>query len=234
MSKIFLEDIRSRRLCREPQQAEQLVEVPTIVSYSLLQRTMEQQTLQFLVVVEGETLVFKVFSQNRVSTATLSSAERISERIVEQIVDIPVSGGGLHDFCTGQSSSSVLRSPTDWLNTEDVAFQCFFFRNFSPPSKSAKVTRHSSARVPRHVSSSTSSACGLRSWVDDDTGDAWTQQHHATTHNINTSFHLSISLFVRDFSSEDFMWAADGAAHGGAARRRRERNASVHTCGMHG
>ena len=41
--KISLEDIPARRLCREPQLVEQLVEVPTVVSYSsLLQRTVEQ------------------------------------------------------------------------------------------------------------------------------------------------------------------------------------------------
>ena len=40
--KISLEDIPVRRLCREPQLVEQLVEVPTIASYSSLQRTVEQ------------------------------------------------------------------------------------------------------------------------------------------------------------------------------------------------
>ena len=39
--KIILETIPSRRLCRDTQLAEQLVEVPTIVSYSSLQRNME-------------------------------------------------------------------------------------------------------------------------------------------------------------------------------------------------
>ena len=42
LPKIILENIPSRRLCRDTQLAEQLVEVPTIVSYSFLQRTMEQ------------------------------------------------------------------------------------------------------------------------------------------------------------------------------------------------
>ena len=43
------------------------------------------------------------------------------------------------------------------------------------------------------------------------------------TTTTTTSFHTSVSLFVRDLSSEDFMWAAEGAAHAGAAKRRRER-----------
>ena len=39
--KIILENIPSRRLCRDTQLAEQLVEVPTIVSYSSLLRNMD-------------------------------------------------------------------------------------------------------------------------------------------------------------------------------------------------
>ena len=42
-------------------------------------------------------------------------------------------------------------------------------------------------------------------------------------HN-NTSFHSSVSFFcVVTFLSKDFMWAAEGAALVGAAKRRRER-----------
>ena len=113
------------------------------------------------------------FPPEQSSTATLSSAERTSERIVEQIVDFPVAGGGLQEFRPGQSSSSVARSPAEWLTTEDEPFQGVF-RTISPGEKSARVTWHMGARVPRHVSSSTSSASGLRSWVDDDTGETWT------------------------------------------------------------
>ena len=84
--KILPHDVPPRRWCRDTQLVEQLVEVPTPVSYSsLLKRT------------------------------------------VEQHVDIPVPVGG------GRGAS-----------------------------------------VPRHVSSSTSSACGPRTWVDDDTGETWT------------------------------------------------------------
>ena len=54
-------------------------------------------TFQFLV-VEGESLVFKVSPPEQSSTARHSSEDRISERIVEQTVDISFSGGGLRDF----------------------------------------------------------------------------------------------------------------------------------------
>ena len=71
------------------------------------------------------------FLRGQSSTAPQSSEERISERIVEQIVDIP--GGGLQGLRPRQgstvasSSSSVSRSPIDWLNnTEDKAFQGVF------------------------------------------------------------------------------------------------------------
>ena len=89
---------------------------------------------------------------------------------MEQIVDIPVAGGGLQNFRPGQSSSSVSHSPAAWLSTEDEPFQGVF-RTYS---REKKVPLTPSARVPRHVSSSTSSAHGLRSWVDDDTGETWT------------------------------------------------------------
>ena len=50
-----------------------------------------------------------------------------------------------------------------------------------------------------------------------------TNNQQPTTNNLNTSFHSSVFLFARDHFSEDFMWAAEGAAHAGAAKRRRER-----------
>ena len=57
-------------------------------------------------------------SPEQSSTAALSSAERISERIVEQNVDIPV-GGGLQDFRPGQSSSSSSHFPAGILRDAD-------------------------------------------------------------------------------------------------------------------
>ena len=92
---------------------------------------------------------------------------------MEQIADIPVARGDPHGFRPGQSSSSVAHSPASWLNTEDEPFQGVF-RTFSPEEKCATDTWHMGARVPRDVSSSTSSAYGPRTWVDDDTGEVWT------------------------------------------------------------
>ena len=89
-------------------------------------------TFQF-VVVEGKTSIFKVFFPDRVPVP-YSSLERISEQIVEQTVDIPVSVGGLADFRPGQSSSSVAHSPAAWLNPEDEPFQRVF-RTFSREGK---------------------------------------------------------------------------------------------------
>ena len=118
----------ARTVLRAPQTADQLVEVPTIISYSsLLQRTMEQ-TVAIPVPLGrgGRNVDLQGFPPGQSSTAPLLSLERISEQIVKQTVGIPVSRGGLYDCRPGQSSSSVARSPAAWLNTEDEAFQRFF------------------------------------------------------------------------------------------------------------
>ena len=73
--KIIIERIPPRTLVREPQLAEQLVEVPTIVSFSsLLQRTVRSSTSTFqFLVVEGDSQVFKVLFPDRVQQRLLSS-----------------------------------------------------------------------------------------------------------------------------------------------------------------
>ena len=99
--KILPYDIPPRRWCRDTQLVEQLVEVPTTVSYSsLFQRTVEQH-VDIPVPGDGGRPSFGLqgFLPRQRSTAS-PSRKRISERIVEQIVD-PVSRGGLH----GSSSS---------------------------------------------------------------------------------------------------------------------------------
>ena len=94
----------ARTVLRAPQTAEQLVEVPTIMSYSpLLQQTLEQNVDIPVRGRGGRNVDLQGFPPRQSSTAPLLSLERISEQIVEQTVDIPVSVGGLQDFRPRQS-----------------------------------------------------------------------------------------------------------------------------------
>ena len=80
--KIFIERTPPRTSVREPQLAEQLVEVPTIVSFSSLQRIMEQTVDIPVPQGGGRHADLQGFLRGQSSTG------------VEQIVDIPC--GGLH------------------------------------------------------------------------------------------------------------------------------------------
>ena len=64
------------------------------------------------------------FLPGQSSTALHSCEERISEWIVEQIVDIP--GGGLQDFRPGQSSSSSLHFSAGISEVLDEPGERFF------------------------------------------------------------------------------------------------------------
>ena len=102
--KILPFDVPMRTAVHVPQLAEQLVEVPTIISYSSLQRTVEQHVDIPVPGGGGSISGLQGFFSEQSSTA-LPSKKRISERIVEQIVD-PVSSGGLHGSLSGHGSSS--------------------------------------------------------------------------------------------------------------------------------
>ena len=107
--KILPEDVPFRASLRDPQLAEQLVEVPTTVSYS------------WHIPVPGRggrSSGLQGFLPGQGSKALLSSEERISARIVEQIVDIP--RGGIQEFHPGQSSSSSSHSPDGALESESA------------------------------------------------------------------------------------------------------------------
>ena len=95
--KFIIEDVPMRTSVPEPQLAEQLVEVQTILSYSSLLRSMEQLVDIPVPGGGGPSSGLHGFFPEQRSTASPSSRKRISERIVEQIVD-PVSRGGLHWF----------------------------------------------------------------------------------------------------------------------------------------
>ena len=101
--KFIIDDIPTRTSVPEPQIAEQLVEVPTIISCSSLQRSVEQHVDIPVPGGGGPSSGLQGFSSGQSSTAS-PSKKRISERIVEQIVD-PVSRGGL-------PGSSFSHSPT--------------------------------------------------------------------------------------------------------------------------
>ena len=98
--KIFTEDVPMRAVLRATQLAEQLVEVPTIISYSsLFQQTMEQIVDIPVRGCGGRNVDLQGFLPGQGSTAPFLSLERISEQIVEQTVDDPVPSGGGRRGC---------------------------------------------------------------------------------------------------------------------------------------
>ena len=67
--------------------------------------------------------VFKVFLPEQCATAFGEADHRFPAASVEQIIDFPVSGGGLQDLRPGPSSASSSHSPAGFA---DDAFQGFF------------------------------------------------------------------------------------------------------------
>ena len=125
--KIFIERIPPRTSVREPQLAEQLVEVPTVVSYSSLsQRTVEQT-------------VDNPASRGRERCGGLQGFFP-GQSTTAAAVDIPVPRGDLQGFLPGQvSTASSCHSP----DAEHEA-GLGFFRTF-PRGK--KVRRPQPSRV---------------------------------------------------------------------------------------
>ena len=93
--KILPDDVPMRTAVRDLQLAEQLVEVPTIVSFSSLQRIMEHNVDIPVPGGGGRLAGLQGFLPRQSSTAA----------DVEQIVDIPARRG-LQDFLPGQSSTA--------------------------------------------------------------------------------------------------------------------------------
>ena len=114
--KIIFEDIPTR-IFREPQLAEQLVEVPTILYFL-------RQKVDIPVPRGGGRFAdLQGFHPEQSSTAP---------QFVEQIVDIPVSGGSLRGFRPAASSSSS-HSPAGVLEDADEPFEGFFRTSLPGP-----------------------------------------------------------------------------------------------------
>ena len=151
--KIVLDDVPVRTSVRDTQLVEQLVEVPTIISYSSLRRTMEQHVDIPVPRRGGRSTGLQCFLPGQSSASSSSSKKRISERTVEQIVRFP--GEGLQDFRPGQVSpaSSSFHSPAgsddDANEPGDGVFRTF------PMEKSAewsvRTCPGTSAHGPRRL-----------------------------------------------------------------------------------
>ena len=123
------------------------MEVPTTVSYSSLQRTVEHVDIP-VPGGGGSVSGLHGFLSRQRSTAS-PSRKRLSERLVEQIVD-PVSRGGLHGSSSSQSPAG------DEERTDEPGKGVF--RTFPQIKKSAKVAPHSRSELPPHSSSWTAAA----------------------------------------------------------------------------
>ena len=155
--KFIIDDIPTRTLVPEPQMAEQLVEVPTVISFSSLQQTVEQ-LVDFPVPRRGgRSTGLQGFLPGQSSTASSSSSKkRISERTVEQIVRFP--GEGLQDFRPGQVSpaSSSFHSPAgsddDANELGDAVFRTFpHGKKCGVPGRSVRTYPGTSAHGPRRL-----------------------------------------------------------------------------------
>ena len=141
--KILPHDIPPRRWCRDMQLVEQLVEVPTPVSYSSL----FQQTVEQLVDIPvpgggGPSSGLQGFLLGQRSTSS-PSRKRISERTVEQIVDTFSRGG-----FPGSSSSHSPAGDEECADEPGIGV----FRTFPQRKKSATRPPHSGSALPPHSS----------------------------------------------------------------------------------
>ena len=145
MPKISCSPRPSRSFIPEPQSAEQLVDVPTVLSPL---RIAEQIVGSPFPRGRGKRRV-QGFLPRQSSTATPSSVERFSERIVEQIVDSSP-GGGL-----GQGLASPAGSvDEDFTGVKGEGRGVALFSM----EKVRSAGREVSAQLGGHVSSSTLSA----------------------------------------------------------------------------
>ena len=160
---IVLEDVSLRAAVREPQLVEQRVEVPTVVSWSMLQRTVEQNVDIPAVGGSGTGGGPCGFLPGQSYSVT-----------AEQIVDNPVRPGGAGDlqgFPRGQGSTAFLEQIAEFpdpvgghqdfqpvqgsaASSSDFPGQAGqgVFRTFPRNKKSAKIPRTQGSELPPHSS----------------------------------------------------------------------------------
>ena len=89
------------------------------------------------------------------SKLTTNALDSVSERIVEQVVDVPRGDPVAQD---PQHERLPTRAAAVWLDAPQGQFESFFFfHTFPRPPKSAKVASQSTAELGAHSSSFTSS-----------------------------------------------------------------------------
>ena len=156
--KIVLEDVSLRTAVREPQLVEQLVEVPTVVSWSMLQQIMEQNVDIPAVGGSGTGGGLSGFLPGQYSMTA------------EQLVDNPVLRrrfrGDLQGLHRGPSSAAQGPAVSSSISPEHAGLRGF--RTFSSSEKSAEVAGQVDENLPGHVSSSTPAAYETHHVVRDD------------------------------------------------------------------
>ena len=163
--KVIIEDIPSRRSCREPHLAEQLAEVPTI--HYFFKQTVDIPVPGARVRRRGD---LHGFHSGQGSSEPLGAEQnvdipgprrggrRLQARSIEQIVDILVPVEGLQCFRQGQGSASSSSSHSSAGVRDDENEQFHEFFGLFPLEKSAKVTRQVGVGVAADTSSRTPAA----------------------------------------------------------------------------
>ena len=137
--KIFIERIPPRTSVREPQLAEQLVEVPTIVSFSSLQRIMEQTVDIPAPRGRGHRGGLQDFSHDRVQQLLLT-------------LDIPVLRGDLQGFFPGQGSTASSSHSVASDGASQGVFRTFLHgEKCGVPGRSVRTCPGTSAHGPRRL-----------------------------------------------------------------------------------
>ena len=124
--KILLGDVPVRSVLRDPQLVEQLVEVPTVVSYSSLQRTWSiPLTFQFLV-VEGDSQVFKVFFPDRVQQRRSCLRNAVLSGLWSRSLTFLVEVFKVFALCRVRQRHLLLSLQLDLMMTRMSLVKCFF------------------------------------------------------------------------------------------------------------